>query len=87
MHSQFPEASGVRSLRVALIISYSSNGSSLSFEGQPGPEYVVEQTSDPTSPIAWQAVTYIYPSGNTNTIQVLDTTATNTARFYRVRTL
>lgn len=57
---------------------------SLSFPGQPGASYVVEQTSDLTPPVVWKTVASVN-ANNTNLLQVTDTKATNASRFYRVR--
>jgi hypothetical protein len=62
------------------------NGSSfsLNFFAQQFVIYAVEQTTNLTPPIAWSSVTTI--SGNDQTVQVTDASATNMMRFYRVRT-
>jgi len=57
---------------------------SLSFPGQPGATYVVEQTSDLTPPAVWKTVAS-FNANTTNLLQVTDTKATNASRFYRVR--
>jgi hypothetical protein len=56
----------------------------LSFSGQPGTSYIVEQTSDLTPSAVWQTVASINAT-STNLMQITDTEATNTSRLYRVR--
>jgi hypothetical protein len=56
----------------------------LSFPGQPGVTYVVEETTNLTPPVTWTSVITITSTGQV--MQVTDTKATNTARFYRART-
>jgi len=56
---------------------------SLSFTGQPGVSYVVEQTTNLSSPIIWVTVKSVFSTGNL--IEITDTKATNSARFYRAR--
>jgi hypothetical protein len=60
------------------------NGSnfSLSFPGQPGVFYAVEQATNLAAPVTWQTVA---TASGTSTLQVVDTAATNAMRFYRVR--
>jgi hypothetical protein len=57
---------------------------SLSFPGQPGVTYVVEQTTNLVAPVTWQTVQSLLSTGAL--MQVTDTRATNAIRFYRVRT-
>jgi hypothetical protein len=57
---------------------------SLSFPGQPGVTYVVEQTTNLVPPVTWQTVQSVVSTGAL--MQVTDTRATNAMRFYRVRT-
>jgi hypothetical protein len=57
---------------------------SLSFPGQPGLTYVVEQTTNLAAPVLWQPVTSLFSTGSV--LQVTDPQATNAAQFYRVRT-
>jgi hypothetical protein len=56
----------------------------LSFPGQPGVNYVIEQTTNLAPPAVWQTVLSLFAT-NTGTFQVKDPTTTNPARFYRVR--
>jgi hypothetical protein len=56
---------------------------SLSFAGQPGVTYVIEQTTNLTPPIAWQVLTNAFSTGDI--IHVHDLQATNASGFYRVR--
>ena len=55
----------------------------LSFPGQPGVAYVVEQATNLASPVLWKTVTSVSSTGSV--MQVTDTKATNAARYYRVR--
>jgi hypothetical protein len=64
-------------------IGLTSNKFSLSFQGQPGVLYVVEQTTNLAAPVTWQTVNTLFSTGAV--MQVTDTKATNAARFYRVR--
>jgi len=57
---------------------------SLSFPGQPGVTYVVEQTTNLVPPVTWRTVQSVFSTGAL--MQVTDTRATNAMRFYRVRT-
>lgn len=57
---------------------------SLSFPGQPGVTYVVEQTTNLAPPVTWQTVQSVVSTGAL--MRVTDTRATNAMRFYRVRT-
>jgi hypothetical protein len=57
---------------------------SLSFPGQPGVTYVVEQTTNLVPPVTWQTVQSVLSTGAW--MQITDTRATNAMRFYRVRT-
>jgi len=56
---------------------------SLTFPGQPGVTYVVEQTTNLVPPVLWQTVRTLMSTGAV--MQVTDTKATNTMRFYRTR--
>lgn len=56
---------------------------SLSFPGQPGARYVVQQTTNLAPPVTWQTVTTVTSTGQV--MQVMDTKATNEMRFYRVQ--
>ena len=56
---------------------------SLSFHGQPGVTYVVEQTTNLIPPVTWQTVQSVLSTGAL--MQVTDNQATNDMRFYRVR--
>ena len=56
---------------------------SLSFQGQAGVTYIVEQTTNLQSPVVWQPVVTLSSAGNL--MQVTDSKATNSSRFYRVR--
>jgi hypothetical protein len=53
------------------------------FPGQAGITYVVEQATNLAPPITWQAVQTLISTGAV--MQVTDTKATNTMRFYRNR--
>ncbi len=57
---------------------------SLSFPGQSGVTYLIEQTTNLVPPVTWQTVRTILSTGAL--MQVLDPRATNAMRFYRVRT-
>jgi hypothetical protein len=57
---------------------------SLSFPGQPGVTYVVEQTTNLALPVTWQTVQTLVSTGAL--MQITDTRATNAMRFYRMRT-
>jgi hypothetical protein len=59
------------------------NSFNLSFFAQPLVSYIVEQTTNLAPPISWQSVGNVF--GQDNTVQITDTSATNTMRFYRVR--
>ncbi len=61
-----------------------TNGFSLSFPGQPGISYFVEQTTNLNPPVSWQSVTRLFSTGQV--MQATDPNATNAARFYRLRT-
>jgi len=63
--------------------SWSSNNFTLSFPGQAGITYVVEQTTNLAPPVTWQTVQTLISTGSV--VQVTDTKATNTMRFYRTR--
>jgi hypothetical protein len=56
---------------------------SLSFPGQAGVTYVVQQTTNLAPPVTWQALTTLTSTGQV--MQVLDSTATNAMRFYRTQ--
>jgi len=56
----------------------------LSFPGQPGVTYVLEQTTNLAPSVTWQTVQSVLSTGAL--MQVTDTRATNAMRFYRVRT-
>jgi len=58
---------------------------SLSFPGQPGVSYVVEQTTNLVPPVTWQTVQTLTSTGEV--MQVTHTKGTNEMRFYRARTL
>jgi hypothetical protein len=60
-----------------------SNGFTLSFQGQPGVRYYVEQTTNLVLPVVWTTVRS--PRSTGQVMQVTDTSATNDMRFYRVR--
>jgi PKD repeat protein len=55
----------------------------LSFQGQPGVRYYVEQATNLVPPVVWTAVQSVFSTGQV--MQVTDTAATNDMRFYRVR--
>ncbi len=55
---------------------------SLSFPGQPGVFYAVEQATNLAAPVTWQTVA---TASGTGTLQVVDSKATNAMHFYRVR--
>lgn len=55
----------------------------LQFPSQSGVNYWVEHAASLTPPIAWQTLTTL--TGNGGVMQVADTSATDAARFYRVR--
>jgi hypothetical protein len=57
---------------------------SLSFPGQSGVTYLIEQTTNLVPPVTWQTVRTILSTGAL--MQVTDPRATNAMRFYRVRT-
>ncbi|MBE0541357.1 MAG: PKD domain-containing protein [Verrucomicrobia bacterium] len=57
---------------------------SLSFPGQSGVTYLIEQTTNLVPPVTWQTVRTILSTGAL--MQVMDPRATNAMRFYRVRT-
>jgi hypothetical protein len=67
------------------ISSISLNGTnfSIAFSAQSNVSYRVEKTTNLTPPIVWQAVAS--PYSVSNLIQLIDTKATNTAQYYRVR--
>jgi len=56
----------------------------LSFAGQPGVTYVVEQATNLAPPVLWQTVQTLSSTGAL--MQVTDSKATNAMRFYRART-
>ena len=56
----------------------------LLFMGQPGVTYVVDQTTNLAPPVMWQTVQTLMSTGAV--MLAADTKATNTMRFYRVRT-
>ncbi len=62
---------------------FSSNRFTLSFPGQAGITYVVEQTTNLAPPINWQPVQTLISTGDL--IEVTDPKATNAMRFYRTR--
>ncbi len=62
---------------------FSSNSFTLSFPGQAGITYVVEQATNLAPPVNWQTVQALISTGAV--IQVTDTKATNAMRFYRTR--
>jgi hypothetical protein len=55
----------------------------LSFPGQPGVTYVVQQTTNLVPPVTWQTLTTLTSTGQV--MQVLDSNATNATRFYRTQ--
>ena len=55
----------------------------LSFPGQPGVTYVVQQTTNLVPPVTWQTLTTLTSTGQV--MQVLDSKATNATRFYRTQ--
>jgi len=61
----------------------SSNRFNMSFAGQPGIIYILEQTPNLIPPAVWGTVTYLFGAGDI--LQATDTQATNAMRFYRVR--
>ena len=62
---------------------FSGNSFNLSFPGQAGITYIVEQTTNLIAPVVWQTVTSLSSTGGV--LQVTDPQATNAAQFYRVR--
>lgn len=56
---------------------------SLSFPGQPGVTYVVQQATNLVAPVTWQTVSTVSSTGSV--IQITDKKATNAMRFYRVK--
>jgi len=56
---------------------------SLHFGGQSNANYFVEYATNLASPIAWLSLKSLTSTGGV--VQITDTAATNTARFYRVR--
>jgi hypothetical protein len=56
----------------------------LTFPGQPGVTYVVEQATNLAPPVTWRSVQTLISTGAL--MQVTDTKATNAMRFYRTRT-
>jgi len=56
---------------------------SLSFPGQPGVTYVVQQATNLAAPVTWQTVSTISSTGSV--MQITDKKATNDMRFYRVK--
>jgi len=63
--------------------SSGSNSFTLSFQGQPGVRYYVEQATNLAPPVVWSTVQS--PRSTGQVMQVTDTSATNDMRFYRVR--
>ncbi|HTR40890.1 MAG TPA: PKD domain-containing protein, partial [Pseudomonadales bacterium] len=63
----------------------SSSGFGFQFTGQMSANYIVQYTTNLNPPITWQQLQYIH-STNVGTFQILDTSVTNAARFYRVTT-
>jgi len=61
----------------------SSNRFNMSFAGQPGIIYILEQTPNLIPPAVWGTVTYLFGAGDI--LQATDTQATDAMRFYRVR--
>ena len=55
----------------------------LSFPGQPGLTYVVQQTTNLAPPVAWTTVSTLTSTGQV--MQVLDSRATNAMQFYRAQ--
>jgi len=63
--------------------SYSTNSTfSLEFTSQTGVGYIIEQATNLVPPVVWSTLTT--RAGNGGVVQVTDTSATNTMRFYRV---
>jgi hypothetical protein len=60
-----------------------SNSFTLSFQGQPGVRYYVDQATNLVPPVVWTTVQSAFSTGQV--MQVTDTAATNDMRFYRVR--
>ncbi len=61
----------------------SNNVFRVSFVGQQGVFYTLQQSTNLTPPSTWQTVSMIYGDGNTQRLR--DQAATNAARFYRLR--
>lgn len=62
---------------------FNSNSFTLTFPGQAGVTYVVEQATNLATPVIWRTVQTLTSTGAV--LQVTDTKATNAMRFYRTR--
>ncbi len=62
-----------------------TNSFRFQFAGQPGAIYLVQYSTNLNSPTTWQTLQNIY-STNQATIQIIDSSGSNGARFYRVLT-
>jgi hypothetical protein len=69
-----------------LLGGHTGNNFTLTFTGQFWINYVLEQTTNLSAPIAWQTVSNIFSPLN-GPMTVTDPRATNSARFYRIRSL
>jgi hypothetical protein len=60
----------------------SATGLSLTFTGQPGVKYFVDQATNLQAPVLWQNVQSV---SGTGILQIIDSTLNNESKFYRVR--
>lgn len=60
-----------------------TNGFKFQFAGQMNADYTIDYATNLTPPVSWQSLEWIFYNTQ-SAIQIVDTNATNAARFYRV---